>query len=251
MYRYALVLCLPLALIAANKIEVSEKDIEMLNNVMTIQEEDELLGKYLPKDLLKPNQGVIVNQNTHFEKSITDIIAHDNEAAKTAKIKLEQEKELNRTGYLQVNHKYIEDDKVENYRDINLAFDYIPIRFKGKVKKYGFAPYGIVNEKDEWLGIVEIFRDASIGYCTYTKYNYKKAGGSISLNGDMVTHKVNKKVTIISVHGLNGVGYMYDINWFDDEFDYKLECANKTKAYYKRDYLIQLAKDIDSNTGRS
>lgn len=247
MYKYALTLCLPLALVAGHKIEISDKDIDMLNSAISIQEEDELLSKYLPKDLPKPRAGIVINNNARFEKSISTLIKYDNQAAKMAKEKLEQEQQLNNTGYLIIDNKVFNDDKVANYKDLKLAFNYKPIRFKNKVKKYGFAPYGLINEKDEWLGIVEIFRDPSIGYCTYTKYNYKKAGGSVSLDGNMVTHKINGKATVISTHGLSGVGFMYNINWFDDEYDYKLECANKTKAYYKRDYLIQLAREIDNN----
>lgn len=252
MRKLALMVVLPITVIATNKIDITNDDIEILNNAVTIEEENKIIEQHWPKDVPMPGKGVIIKNQNKLHKSITMSSYQNNEiAAKNAQMMLKKEREFNTTGYVEIDNNFYPDDKVNNISELQLAFDYKPLKLKTKVKKYGFSPYMTTNKNDGWLGVIEIFRDPSIGYCTYSKYSYKQASGTIELEGYMVNHKVNMKPTIATVEGLDSVAYLYSVNWFDDEYEHKLECANKTKAYYKRSYMIELAKEIDNQQGVS
>lgn len=44
---------------------------------------------------------------------------------------------------------------------------------------------------------------------------------------EIVSNQVNDKITIVEVIGNNASGYVYNVEWWDDDFRHILECASK------------------------
>ena len=57
---------------------------------------------------------------------------------------------------------------------------------------------------------------------------------------------INDKITLVEVVGNKQSGVVYNVEWFDQAFFRKLECASKTFNKDNLNKTIEIAKHIDS-----
>ncbi len=111
----------------------------------------------------------------------------------------------------------------------------------------GFAPENTyVN--NGWNGAVEFFTPKSLNAtCAYHEINIKLTGTSAVIPKEVVSYKVNKKVTTVSAEGNNASGFLYQLEWWDKEFRRNLECTTKEYSADIKNEVIMLAKAIDKS----
>lgn len=110
----------------------------------------------------------------------------------------------------------------------------------------GFAPENTyVN--NGWNGAVEFFTPKSLNAtCAYHEINIKLTGTSAVIPKEIVSYKVNKKITTISAEGNNASGFLYQVEWWDKDFKRNLECTAKEYSTDIKNEVIILAKAIDN-----
>lgn len=127
--------------------------------------------------------------------------------------------------------------------DLQLAFEYTPIPDSLVTQKIAFAPQGAYHENG-WSGAVEFFK-LKESVCAYAERNVLVSGTSAQLAMEDVKYTVNNKPTLSKVTGNKKDGFIYKINWFDDDAFHELECANQQYSKTLNDGFIKLANSID------
>lgn len=140
-----------------------------------------------------------------------------------------------------------ESDLREHKGDIVFAYSYVGVPGTEIVDYYGIAPVGTYVKEPQtgWTGAVELFR-SGFANCAFTENNILASHGAASVSEDYVEYDVNGKITIIDVQGTDSTGYLYKVNWFDNNFIRTLECATKDYSDQFTRKSIELAKRIDS-----
>ena len=75
--------------------------------------------------------------------------------------------------------------------------------------------------------------------------NVKASGTSALLAMEDVVYDVNNKATIVLVEGSEKSGFIYKVEWYDNENFHELECANMKYSADINDAVVELAKKID------
>lgn len=133
----------------------------------------------------------------------------------------------------------------ENLSDLKLAFSFKPVP-KLLINKYiGVAPMGAFNENG-WSGAAEFFTKENIGTCSYGLMSIPVSQMSARLAAESVSYDINNKITIIEVSGNKKSGFIYNIQWYDEEYYHELECANMNFSKKIMKNEIELAKNIDN-----
>ena len=73
------------------------------------------------------------------------------------------------------------------------------------------------------------------------------SGAPIVIAKEDVRNDVNGKTTTVEVMGKPDIGFTYTVEWFDDGFFRKVECANKQYSADITNLVIALANQIDAN----
>lgn len=129
--------------------------------------------------------------------------------------------------------------------EIKRAYDFHPVPSEETSKIIGFAPVGTYTNGG-WTGMVEIFVNKGLGNCNYEENNLKIMRASIRIPSDIVTYDINDKVTTMNVQGNRHDGFLYTVDWYDDDFSRKLECFALS---YNPDILnavVTISKSIDA-----
>ncbi|MGC1181568.1 hypothetical protein [Legionella sp.] len=132
-----------------------------------------------------------------------------------------------------------------NIDEIALAYNFLPIDEKYISKVYGFAASNTF--KEGWTGVVEFFESADFGACAYTESNVTLTHQAAKVDENIVRYDVNNKITTFNVEGNSESGFLYQIDWFDNNFFRTLECAYKDYSSKNSNSLIALAQEIDKN----
>lgn len=130
--------------------------------------------------------------------------------------------------------------------EIAFAYSYVGVPSDDVIEYYGIAPVGtyVKEPQSGWTGGVEFFR-SNFANCAFTENNILASHGAANISEEYAQYDVNGKVTVIDVQGTNSTGYLYRVNWFDNNFIRNLECAiNDYSEQVTRD-TIELAKRID------
>ncbi|HVT62577.1 MAG TPA: hypothetical protein VHD33_03725 [Legionellaceae bacterium] len=117
------------------------------------------------------------------------------------------------------------------------------ITLMGAVPQGGFH-----KEKGGWSGVAQFFAVKNIGTCSYGVINVKVSNTAAELAAEDVTYIINKKPTIWTVEGSPNTGFIYKIEWYDNENFHELECANMKYSPDLTKSVIRLAKDIDTQS---
>lgn len=130
----------------------------------------------------------------------------------------------------------------KSFSEINMAYNIVPVPKSLAKKVYGYA--GANTFKGGWTGFVEFF-ESNLGTCVFTESNVRLTHEGIKIDREMVQYDVNGKVTTLDVSGNQQSGYLYMVEWFDNDYFRSLECADKNYQPSLVERTMQLAKDID------
>ncbi len=133
-----------------------------------------------------------------------------------------------------------------HYRLIKLAFKFNGLKAINEANILGYAAVGKYikdGQYDGWDGIRVFFDEPSIGTCSYA---YNEFYGT-QLYEEFIEYSVNKKPTQKAIEGNPGTGFLYVVEWFNQDNMSTLECAHKNLDKTILDKMIVLANKIDKN----
>lgn len=130
--------------------------------------------------------------------------------------------------------------------DMVMAYTYRGVPEKEMTEFIGIAPVGTyVNEPvTGWSGAVEFFK-TKFGSCAFTENNINVSHGAARVSEEDATYEINGKITLVDVIGNQSSGFLYRVNWFDNNFIRNLECANENFSKEFTKNTVELAKEID------
>lgn len=132
----------------------------------------------------------------------------------------------------------------ENKTDMAMAYDYAGVPSNIVFKAIGYAPESsFVN--NGWSGAVEFFVPSFGGVCAYHEVNIGITKSSAFIPKEIITYKVNNKITKMNAIGNKESGFVYEIEWWDKQFKRTLECAAMDYSDSMRIKMVDLAKQID------
>lgn len=100
--------------------------------------------------------------------------------------------------------------------------------------------------KDGWSGAKTFFADKDLGTCEYE--NVRIYG--LTIDNNAFNHDVNGKITTYNTYGDDKSGYLYTIDWFEENKDKTvlsntLTCAKLGNDLMMKEKLTSLANKID------
>ncbi len=134
----------------------------------------------------------------------------------------------------------------KSINDLKMA--YTPTEIPASVADtyIGAAPYLSYLKDQGWTGNIQFFSNKSIGNCSFSENNVRLSHGSIIIAKEDVRNDVNGKITTVEVMGTLNSGFTYTVEWFDDAFFRKVECANKLYSSNLTSSVIKIAQSIDN-----
>lgn len=108
------------------------------------------------------------------------------------------------------------------------------------------TPYTTYITNQGWAGIVQFFDKSGIGTCNFKENNIKLTHGSVIIPKEDARTDINGKATIVEVEGKQKNGFIYNVEWYDQNFFRQLECLNMAYDPSITQRVIELAKNIDS-----
>lgn len=229
--------------------------IAAVNSQQTI--DDEIKSVLAKKGLPLPDAGIQIvprsklgvpeslkqiNESKNQEMKVKGYVLEDNPQAKYLL-------EFKHTSKIQLKKYAKNHDPASSHLRTKLSYLSLAFQFKGlnesnSTKVLGYAPIGSFHDNG-WSGAVQFFEQKNLGSCSYAFSDLSISHGSIMVADDSVRYDVNSKITLIDVSGSNTSGYVYKIDWFDDEGVHKLECANMNYSSTLTNKTVALAKQID------
>lgn len=134
----------------------------------------------------------------------------------------------------------------KNINELKMA--YVPTSIPPSIADtyIGAAPYLTYLKDQGWVGSVQFFVNNNIGNCSFSEKNVKLSHGSVIIAKEDVRYDVNNKPTTVEVMGTPNSGFTYSVEWFDDTFFRKVECANKNYSSKLTELVIKMAQTIDN-----
>lgn len=132
----------------------------------------------------------------------------------------------------------------DKQNQVNMAYHFEPIPNEFTKNIYGFAPAGTYT-KSGWTGMVELFKSAQLGNCNYEEINLNLSEINIRIPKNITSHEVNNKITTNNIQGNAQDGYLYTVEWYDENFSRKLECVANIQSKDNLQSLIAMARKID------
>ena len=134
----------------------------------------------------------------------------------------------------------------QNISDIQMAYEFRAIPVGVATSVYGFTPSVTYIKAKGWVGIIQFFAKDNIGNCSFRENNLKFSHGAAIIPEEEATKEVNGKVTVAITTGQQDYGFMYSVDWYDNNFFRELKCANKKFKKETMNNVIELAKMIDN-----
>lgn len=120
--------------------------------------------------------------------------------------------------------------------------------FSGDITLIAAVPQGgFHDEKGGWSGVAQFFMEKHIGTCSYGVMNVKVSQTAAQLAEESITYDVNNKPTLSRIEGSEHSGFLYTLEWYDNENFHELECANMKYSKELTDQVLNLAKIIDNS----
>lgn len=132
-----------------------------------------------------------------------------------------------------------------NLDDVVIGFKFKPIQALDKNDFIGYAAVGTYVQGKGWSGVRELFSNKELGTCFYGVSNVSLAQGAAQLNKEMITYKVNNKPTLTNVKGSINTGFIYRVDWFDNQYFSNIECAKMDYDKFTLGKIIELANKVD------
>lgn len=134
-----------------------------------------------------------------------------------------------------------------NINEIQMAYEFKGVPTSLVSRMLGVAPSVTFIQGQGWAGAMQFFEKSGLGNCSYRENNLKFSHGSAIIPEEDATKDVNGKITVSNVTGETNAGFMYSVDWYDNNFFRELKCA---KSEYTPDTLasmLELAREIDNN----
>ncbi|WP_419420727.1 hypothetical protein ACNVED_05370 [Legionella sp. D16C41] len=133
-----------------------------------------------------------------------------------------------------------------NVAELLMAYPYSGVPQSEMKEFIGIAPAGTYVKKPVigWSGAVEFFK-TTFGMCAYTENNLHISHGAARVAEEDATSDVNGKATLVDVRGNESSGFLYQVEWFDNHFIRKLECATEIYSLNVTEATIELARRTD------
>ncbi|GGI83967.1 hypothetical protein [Legionella impletisoli] len=135
----------------------------------------------------------------------------------------------------------------KSIHELNMGYTFLGVPESLMTHNLGVAPYGAYHENG-WDGAIQFFENKEIGTCAFAEHSIKLSRGGVRLAKEAVTFEINDKPTLIHVKGNYASGYVYNIQWYDNDFARSIECAHKNYQPSITNNVIGLARNIDSNS---
>ncbi|MGQ3887537.1 hypothetical protein ACQUW5_00720 [Legionella sp. CNM-1927-20] len=134
----------------------------------------------------------------------------------------------------------------KSINDLKMAYSPTPVPSTVADKYIGAAPYLTYLKDQGWVGAIQFFTNNNVGNCSFSENNVKLSHGSIVIAKEDVRNDINGKTTTVEVMGTPNSGFTYTVEWFDDAFFRKLECANKQYSPNLTNSVLKIAQAIDN-----
>lgn len=135
----------------------------------------------------------------------------------------------------------------DNIRDVNMAYEFHGVPLGSVDSVLGVAPSVTYVSGHGWAGAVQYFEKLDLGICSYRENNLKYSHGAAIIPAEDVSRDVNGKVTVAVITGEKGHGFMYGIDWYDNNYFRELKCANANFDASVLERVMQLAIVIDAS----
>lgn len=128
--------------------------------------------------------------------------------------------------------------------NIKLTIPFNPEKVIKQENIIGYAPEGSYNHG--WNGAIVYFKDDKLGICTFSK----RLILAVNLIKQTITYEINGKPTTKYINGNKERGFLYSINWVEENKDktvwnYVLDCARSNKNDSILDKMLLLGRRID------
>jgi hypothetical protein len=130
--------------------------------------------------------------------------------------------------------------------DIKMAYTATAVPASVADTYIGAAPYLTYLKDQGWVGAIQFFNNKNVGNCSFSDNNVKLSHGSIIIAKEDVRNDVNGKTTTVEVMGTPHAGFTYTVEWFDNTFFRKVECASKHYSADLTNAVIKIAQGIDN-----
>lgn len=131
--------------------------------------------------------------------------------------------------------------------ELEMAYDFKGVPTHLVTKMLGVAPSVTFVPEQGWAGAMQYFEKNGLGNCSYRENNLKFSHGAAIIPEEDATKDVNGKVTVANITGEKNNGFLYSVDWYDNNYFRELKCANEKFEPSVMSSIIELARGIDNN----
>ena len=131
--------------------------------------------------------------------------------------------------------------------DVTMAYPFKPVPSSAVKRVIMYAPTGVYvqdGKVEGWVGLTEYF-ESNFATCSYEEVSVSLTGTATIMDSDTVIYEIANKAGEYFATG-DTTGFLYQIEWFDNQFRRKLRCATKVFDPKMHDKVIELANVIDA-----
>lgn len=197
-----------------------------------------------------PSSKMIVNPATTRHRLIQKkqmlSMGHVNEASPVYKQLMDVKNISKETLHLNsMNYGPTDEEMRSKISELKIAYHFVGVPALAAVKSIGFVP-AVTYVKDKgWAGASQFFTYEGIGVCHYDENNLKFSHGAAIIAEEDISRAINGKATTVEIYGQKGKGFVYNIEWYDNDFFKQLECANPNYDADIKNQMLMLARIID------
>lgn len=131
--------------------------------------------------------------------------------------------------------------------EIEMAYDFHGVPDQEVTSMLGVAPSVTYIKGQGWAGAMQFFEKKGLGNCSYRENNLKFSHGAAIIPEEDATKDVNGKITVSNITGEPRAGFLYSVDWYDNNYFRELKCANERYEPSNMNSLLELARVIDNN----
>jgi len=131
--------------------------------------------------------------------------------------------------------------------ELEMAYDFKGVPTHLVSNMLGVAPSVTFIEGKGWAGAMQYFEKAGLGNCSYRENNLQFSHGAAIIPEEDATRDINGKVTVANVTGENSNGFLYSVDWYNNNYFRELKCANEKFEPSIMSSVMELARGIDNN----